>query len=72
MAEAPFYLGMFAGVAVNDDLHGTARAVGAGQEDAFLDLDLLGERGEGPDFAVRQQQNDAAAVGQAAGLDRRV
>src|SRR5664280_480048 len=72
IAEAPAHFGVFAGMAVDHDLHGPARSVIAGQEHAFLDLDGLAEGGEGPDLAVRQQQDDAAAIRQPAGLDRRM
>ena len=52
------------------DLGGAARAVIAGQKHAVLEVDLVVQRLEGPDVAVRQYQHDAARVAEAARLHR--
>ena len=54
------------------DLGGAAGAVIAGQEHAVFQLDLVVERLEGPDVAVRQHQHHAAGVAEPARLHRRV
>ncbi len=54
------------------DLCGAARAVGAGEEHAVLEVDLVVERLEGPDVAVRQHQHHAARIRQPVGFHRRV
>src|SRR6478609_9326022 len=53
------------------DLRGAARAVIAGQEHAVLEVDLVVERLEGPDVAVRQHQHDATGIRQPARLHGR-
>ena len=72
MGEGPMHARNLAGAAVDHDLHGAARPVGAGQIDAFLDLDPILVGVEGPDVAVRQHQHGAMAVGQLVGLDGRM
>src|SRR5689334_20646286 len=59
-------------MAVNDDLHRTAWAVRAGQKDALLNFNRVGQGREGPNLAILQQQNDASAVGKTTRLDSRM
>ena len=70
--KAPADRGRLPRILPDHDLRGAARAVIAGQEHAVLEVDLVVERLEGPDVAVGQHQHDAAGVGQAARLHRRM
>src|SRR5918999_1934222 len=66
--KAPADRGGVAGILADHDLGSAARAVIAGQKHAVLEIDLVVERLEGPDVAVRQYQHDAARIAEAAGL----
>ena len=70
--ERPLHPRHFAGAAVDHDLERAARAVVAGEIDAFLELDAVLVGVEGPHLLVRQHQHGAVGILQAAGLDRRM
>src|SRR5579863_2239748 len=62
--QTPADRGSVAQILANHDLGGAARPVIAGQKNAVLELDLVVQRLEGPDVAVRQYQHDTARVGE--------
>src|SRR4029077_19542818 len=70
VTEAPAHCRRLSHPTINHDLHRAARTVRTSQEDAFLELDRIGQGGEGPQFAILQQKHDTTAVRQAARLDR--
>src|SRR6185295_14481129 len=70
VTEAPAHSRRLSHTAINHDLHRATRTVRTSQEDALLELDRIGQGGEGPQFAILQQKHDATAVRQAARLDR--
>ena len=72
VAKAPAHGRRLAHASVDHDLHGSPRAVIAGQEHAFLKLDCVGQGREGPQVAVVQQKYHASSIGQPACLDRGV
>ena len=72
VAEAPAHGRRLAHASVDHDLHGSSRAVVAGQEYAFLKLDCVGQGRESPQVAVVQQKYHASSIGQPACLDRGV
>ena len=55
VTEAPAHRRRVAHTSIDHDLYGTSRAVGAGQEHAFLEFDRVGQGREGPQVAVMQQ-----------------
>ena len=59
-------------ILADHDLSGAAGPVIARQKHAVFQFDLVVERLEGPDVAVRQYQHDATRVGKPARLHRRV
>ena len=68
VAEAPMHAVDLAGMTIDHDLKCAARAVVAGEIDAFFDLDLVLVGVETPDLFVGQHQHDALAVGQSVGF----
>ena len=70
--ERPLHPHHFAGAAVDHDLHGAARPVGAGEIDALLEVDAVLVGAERPHLLVRQHQHGAVRVGQPVGLDGRM
>src|SRR5436305_3073397 len=67
--KAPADRGRAPGILPNDDLRGTARAIVSSQEHTVFQIDLVIERLEGPDVAVRQYQHHATAIAEPARLD---
>src|SRR5216683_8352953 len=70
--EGPANAGGVPRILPNHDLSGAAGTVIPRQEHAVLHFDLVVERLEGPDVAVRQHQHHAAPVAQSARLHRRM
>src|SRR5471032_59481 len=68
--KTPADAGGAARILLNHDLGGAPRAIGSRQEYAVCQFDLVVERLEGPDVAVRQHQHDAARVAKPARLHR--
>src|ERR1700722_3570991 len=70
--KAPADAGGLPRILANHDLGGAAGTVVSRQKHAVFEVDLVVQRLEGPDVAVRQYQHHAAGIGKAARLHRRV